>query len=275
LRIREAFKLRDRSVGSQLAIIRRGLDAGEAIDRHSLRPLAIDPLLRHLRLPTRLTPGRFSSELDAAATSLLADEPLDEAFLRLSSLPVKLPTPVNRLFWELSAEGRVAFVNNMTRRRLPPLAQLQLFGLLIQGSGIEQHSAAQALAHAAGPEAMAQWDLFEAFLRWSHNWLIVSESKERIDSPALIAASWIHASRLYEALAEKLAVQDLQAFCERDRPELAFWGFKPELACPSDVAHPSRATRSRILVLGFANLLGEVRPSEEVEAHLEEFADCA
>jgi len=96
-----------------------------------------------------------------------------------------------------------------------------------------------------------------------------------VDSPALIAASWIHASRLYEALAEKLAVQDLQAFCERDRPELAFWGFKPELACPSDVAHPSRATRSRILVLGFANLLGEVRPSEEVEAHLEEFADCA
>ena len=74
---------------------------------------------------------------------------------------------------------------------------------------------------------------------------------------------------MYEALAEKLAVQDVQAICERDRPELAFWGFEAELACPSDVAHPYRVTRSRLLVLGVANLLAEVRPSEEVRAQLE------
>jgi hypothetical protein len=62
---------------------------------------------------------------------------------------------------------------------------------------------------------------------------------------------------------------DAQAFCERDRPELAFWGFEAELACPSDVAHPYRVTRSRLLVLGVANLLAEARPPEEVRAQLE------
>ena len=106
-------------------------------------------------------------------------------------------------------------------------------------------------------------------IRWSHNWLIVSESEDWIDSPALIVASWIHASRVHEALAEKLAVQDAQAFCERDRPELAFWGFEAELARPSDVAHPYSVTRTRLLVLGVANLLAEVRLPEEVRVQLE------
>ena len=156
LRVREAFKLRDRSVAWQLTIIRRGIDAGEGIDRNTLRPLGIDSLLRHLRLPARLTPGSFSLELEAAATSLLADAPLDEAFLRFSCLPVRLPSPVHRHFRQLSAEGCVAFVNDMTRRRLSPLARLQLFGLLIGGSAIQQASGAQALALAAGPEAMVE-----------------------------------------------------------------------------------------------------------------------
>lgn len=221
--MREAFALRDQSVAWQLASIHNRVAAGVPIEVSGLQPAGIEPLLRHLRLPNRLRAGQLASLLKRSATELLAEMPLEEAFARLSCLPVTLPASFRKAFKKLPAEQRIRFIEDLRQRHPSPLSMLHLFGLLDTSLPDERHVAEEILTTLAHAGAVPEWNVYLRLLRWSYDWLVVTEAAAALGNPALIAASWVHASRLYSAVWGTNTPTVLENFLRVTPPRWPFW----------------------------------------------------
>lgn len=255
LRMRQALELRLGSCANQFRQIAEQLDGAKKFDITVAQPLGLKSLLRHLRLPLNFSDSDFRKHLEVAARILITEEGFQEAFERLSGLPVLLPEAIHEEFRSLPTSERNRLVELFDVRGCSPLLRFHGAELLLRGTPLEKERGLEALSFIASSASKPTWDLFNAVLNWAGAWLTSETEKIRPEPAPSLLAAWIHAARINQLLAGREGARELITLFRGH--ELSFTGkvFDRQLIWGSDAAHPRAFSRTRFLVVGLSHIL--------------------
>lgn len=233
------------------------LQPGASLAREDLAPPPIERLMGGWRLSTRPSEEPFSTQLDAAARTLLADIGLAGALARLSALPIALPAPVVTALEELAATERTALLRRHAAACQSPVARFHSVWLLLRFPDADD-VVEQARAHLVwlvnkGVEACRTLlGLVQAALDQFRR----QRSFSQLGAAQRLAAAWLHAhevdSRLRHAGAPEEWMGGLGRWAVHGTPE--------EWLCPDsdllgDVAWPQQFTPALVQLFGLAYAL--------------------
>lgn len=256
-RMATALNERDRSMSWRYGVLAGRIADHSSFNVKELIPPSEDALLRHLRISG--DGDNFSQLWDAAARDLIDHDGLDEAFLRLSGLPVALPTAFLASVDQLD---RDALREVLARwRNIPsPMSRFHLLHVAHYSRArlepSELGTFVDTLLDCFGPkgELNALLAILLAVHGWIHHWRIAgswSPSKH-------LALCWSHAHRVLIALCS--AGVDLAWIAEEfHRLIPAAWTdlFSAAWDYRDDIAHPHAAHSLRMLAHGLAYAIGD------------------
>jgi tetratricopeptide (TPR) repeat protein len=215
-------------------------------------PPTIDSLIRHLRLESRHEQP-FTSTWEAAGAVLSAEEPPEEAFLRLSGLPLPLPGAFAAAVQGLPPDEQRRLISAAMKRPASPLALAHGIHLLntLGRQHVEYARLARRLARAlvSKPVAQAARALELVLDRGAAAFESVTAGG---DHRELLAATWYHAHRILDSfLAAHGDLNWLVKYLEGAPTAAApTWLFGPRPAGWGDVAHPRYFSPERFLISG-------------------------
>jgi hypothetical protein len=268
LRMCAGLQLRASSFANQLDAIRNKLIREQKLDLVVARPIGQDSLLRHLRLPTVLTEVDIPTRLEKSAMTLLRDEGFEEAFDRVATLPLLMPTTLSDAFRELTVEERSRFRERFTNPACP-LLSFQAAGLLLNGDEADQQSAAKILVALAADDGRDVWHLFESILLWADSCLLSDSANIAACSKSRIAAAWIHASRIHQLIGTPDAPEELTALFKANVTPPAVAAFE-HVSLIDDATHPRNFSSVRLLLFGLSHYLPKVNMAELLNGELSE-----
>jgi hypothetical protein len=253
--MRQYFDLRDRSLVRRFEAMEQAFTKRERFGTAEVRPPSPAIILNHLRLSP--SADQWPTGLDAAAETLVAEEGLEEAFLRLSTLPVSLPQALISAFLRLEPTHRSVWVQAGVKTFRTPVMRLHLARLLLGGSADDANVAVDMLCEIAGDEGSEGFDAFAPIFSWTYRELI---ARDEADAPdfAILLSSWIYAARLHQFLAGRVDQGELiRAFAAGARPrprEL----MRPHHAIWLDAAGPQLVSHTTFAVHGIALCLRDI-----------------
>lgn len=228
-----------------------------------LLPQDLEGFLRYFRFEVPWIGGRpFHEVVKRSAEILVVEEGLREALSRLSCLPIFLPQTIITNFAELSIEKRKTFLEEFYNNWASPIAKLQLIKLAFHCSEDTEFLASfikkttDSLYDNA--EGLYCFKMFKAILLWVNNEFSYSAGSKEWPAEIKLSIIWAHASMLQNIFRISGAPQDEMAIIFETRDHLLgseildrnllFW---------SDVLHPLRVSRSKLIIHGLLKLLYE------------------
>ena len=139
--------------------------------------------------------------IDQAAETLTAEEGFQEAFHRLSGLPVMLPKSLLSAYGKLSQNERTRWQSAVAQLGCPITNFHFIRVLLTLPPAASDGVNAKDLTHRLfSGEAEKSYVAFNRILRWTVIQIQEARDAHRYNSAALLAISWSHASRIYNLL---------------------------------------------------------------------------
>ena len=248
-RVLAAIDLRSETAAAFYDGLRSYLREGKAISFRYLEPPSVQCLIQFLRLPAG---GLFSQRMAVAAVDLLADYGIDEAFLRLGSLPSRLPPPVMEAFSGLSGNEQLDTLRRWAEASPTPVHMIHLARLarhLEVGADLDSVRCSQtsALAAAATDNTLAT---FCALVRAFGGRSTELRGAHEVDSGDRIAACWLHACQIYREIRPVVDLADFRELAESHSGESISSIFAGDAAYRSDVACPQFVTSGALLTWG-------------------------
>jgi len=229
-------------------------------------------LLNHLRLPQEIKPGQFAIAIEAATKSLIDEEGFPEAFLRVASLPILVPSALWESYAKLSPIEQSTWREQASNGLVSPMSRLHVLGLILR-SGPECRPIVEGILDSLlGPEGEMEYSSFEKILRWTFLHLEQRHDTKNWSSFMLISASWLHATRLHTLLRKRSSREKVAEFFNEAAHPMPneLFGSRGELR--SDVAHPRQINRTTFLSRGIAAALTQARIRSTDIPRLEERA---
>jgi hypothetical protein len=275
-RIRQAISARAEAPALIYAELRAALGRGETGEKPFLPP-PLRRLLAHLRL-------RLSRDADAeaalgnAAVVLLRELGLEETICRLSSLPSALPEHVLAAFDALSTEEAEALLARIETRLQQPFARLLLARLSLRQArrcGAEPSKARGLVREVLDASSAPRFEAFLAIARWAVRRIAERDRASGATSGALLAATWLHASELFNALAAHEPRWEglRESFSDRSNPRTEFF-FAFDETLQSEAAHPRTLDRVTTIIHACAATVLAEDPSIAADFGIAAFAEA-
>jgi tetratricopeptide (TPR) repeat protein len=253
-RVLAAIDLRSETAAAFYDALRSHLGQGEGISFRHLEPPSIQSLIRFLRLPAG---GLFSQRMATAAVDLIADYGIDEAFLRLGSLPSPLPPPVVDAFAEMSGSEQLDSLGRWAEAFPTPVHRIHLARLAghletVADKDSVRGKQVSALVASATDDSLSTFaSLVRAFGGRSAQW----NGAREVGPAERIAAGWVHACQLFRVIAPVVDAADFRDLADSHSGESISAIFADEAAYRSDVACPQFVTPGALLTWGTAHAM--------------------
>lgn len=230
-----------------------------------LIPTSPEGLLSHFRLPAEKSSlDDFPGAWEQASRELIATEGLPDALDRITLFPIKTPKCLIDAIVDLPNNESHSLLLDWSKRCLSPLGKVHLADIAIRVGGI----AADFLALARGAvsalydeEAISQFNLLEAFLKFAHERFLQWRGAAGWSDATRLALIWAHSTRLQQifnslnADPKKLA-RILDSFTGGQSAAEVFYRDRTY----SDVLHYHRFDRNVFLTHGVSAVLGSHGP---------------
>jgi hypothetical protein len=265
-RIIKAFEMREKSVSYFYYKFRIKLHQSHQISIDNLMQISVEGLIRHVRLDVNIQNGAdFHLQLEKSAQTLISEEGIEEALLRLICLPVKMPSLVFDALNQLPFDQRITLIQKIDRRCASPICKLHLTAFLL--SFTQEDSKVDRLLEKLfddlyDEKAKEHFNLFSLLLQLVDNALSMRTNDiNNWSAPIRLAVSWMHASQLQNIIdIPELILSDFieilwnivqqQMNADRLNRTPAYW---------NDVLHPYRIDNTVLTIHGLVRLL-EDRP---------------
>lgn len=230
-------------------------------------PVEVSCLRRHLRLHPR--PG---SEVEptwaAAVETLLREAGLEEAIVRCSCVPARLPELIFEKLSSLAKPEITALLSRLSGRIQSPLQRLQLILITLKFGDDLPSRVAQAkrdLKRLLDPEAgIHAANALIALLKWSHLRLGWSPMAQEWSPETRFRVAWVHASRLHAAFAAGGAPhKELAEWFVTNSQGISAASLSPIKEFWWDAASPSGLTGGALVAFALADL-AEQLPAEVI-----------
>lgn len=232
---------------------------GKPIARREMLPPSAEALRRHFRFHAD-DARPLSDRLADSVVTLIADEGLDQAFERLSGLPVPLPPALLAVLQGLGPEEAAAALQRWKSLSLSPVAHCHLLRAAAHvratcGISIDTVAILDELVAAVQQDGTV--DAFLVLLQESAMWLRELPGWEAYPPAERLALTWAHASRIfhiYRSVGAKSAWITETFKGEHQGGELSFRA--PCWAWLDDVAAPEVLGRGQFVLRGLWYALG-------------------
>lgn len=202
----DRIKLFDSCRGNSIANLYRQLEVrlrdNQSVDESHLLPSSLEQIPRHLRLKSYAEAETPNLWLEAIER-LIADEGLEEATVRLSCLPVRLPDSIWTRLRAMEAGKRTTLIDGLIRNLISPVQVLHLFSLSV-GLGVlwsdERRVATTRIRALLSPESgRVVFEAFAAILKWVNLRVGWSEEAKSWSSEVRLRSIWVHATRIHQS----------------------------------------------------------------------------
>jgi hypothetical protein len=167
-----------------------------------LIPKSPDGLLSHFRLQGEdSTLADFPTAWNQASRELIATEGLHAALDRITLFPIKAPECLIKAIADLPNIERHALVEAWTKTCLSPLGKLHLADIAIRVGGVTEEFLAlarSAVLSLYDEEAINQFNLLEALLKFVHEQFIQWREGPGWSDGTRLALIWAHSTRLQQ-----------------------------------------------------------------------------
>ncbi|ONS84944.1 hypothetical protein A8E36_01830 [Burkholderia cenocepacia] len=214
------------------------LDEGHSIPLAQFAPGQPQQVFGHLRLESGCSP--FSERWSIAADALLTECGIEEAFLRLGSLPVPLPQVfVERFVTSAPEVQRSAYARFAELAARSPIHFLHAFALL---KAEDLPADVRALGSRMADDVLSRWNglagAMGSLLMWSETCAHDTQEWRRMTVEEQLVMTWYHAARLMCILNRNIDMQSqIRKHFAKARgsmsAEASFGGFTRSLDCAS------------------------------------------
>jgi hypothetical protein len=266
-RIIKAFEIREKSASYFYHSFGMKLHQSDHISIDNLMQISVEGLIRHVRLGVNIQNGEdFHLQLEKSAQTLISEEGIEEALLRLICLPVKMPSLFFDELDQVPFDQRITLIQKIDRRCASPICKLHLTAFLL--SFTQEDPKVDKLLEKLfddlyGEKAREHFNLFSLILQFVDNDL--SMRTNDIDNwsvPIRLAVSWMHASQLQNIIdIPELILSDFieilwnivrqQMNADRLNRTPEYW---------NDILHPHHIDNTVLTIHGLTRLL-EDRPT--------------
>lgn len=213
-----------------------------------MKPLRASIHSGFLRLPKRLKSGEFKRALEKAAIKLIAELGLLEAFTRLMTLPVEMPSAIREEFCRTRPSDRDEFLTAIIANMNTPLARIHTLRFLLLGGDGFRKQAAELAASLLNEEQVKETTAMIQVVSWV--WYQLGFSSEPpIEDENRLAVSWAHGSRLFAILRGISGPADVERFFA-NHVEIPPSEMLARTSGENDVSFPRRVVPSVLLVTG-------------------------
>lgn len=239
----------------------------QTLNVSEMLPGAVTCLRRHLRLDPK--PGSETEPTcTAAIETLLHEEGLEEAIVRRSCIPTRLPLPVFDRLGVLDKAGMATLLDRLSGRLQSPLQRLQLTLIALKFGDDLPSRVAQAkrdLARLLNPESgIYAANALVALFKWSHLRLGWSSLAQGWLPETRLRVAWVHAGRLHSAFAGGGAShKELAEWITANSQEVSAASISPTKELWWDAASPSGLTGGTLVAFALADLAAQL-PTEVV-----------
>ena len=232
-----------------------------------LMPPSAEGLLRYFRIDATIANGDdFHAQLSEGAQSLIADEGLEEALLRLTCLPVKLPPVLFDALGEMDHQDKQNLLRRLTKSCASPICKLHLVSLALScPSEVDTELTHRLLDDIYADSAVPHFNLLGVLLQLTDNAFSFRPDIKEWSIPLKLAMIWGHANKLQNLL--DIPEINTQEFTEN------LWQLVQSQVNPdrlnrisefwNDVLHPHHFDRVVVAVHGLAFLLQD-KPLEVI-----------
>lgn len=255
-RLSGASKAQDDSMAELYERFEARLGSGEEVRISQSQPPSVASLTRHLRL----LPGNdgFAARLDRAAVSLVEQEGLDEAFRRLSGIPVHVPEALLTALGALSRDEASATV--LRWAGMPsPIARLHVLRAAIHIRDLHGAVDIDPILDPllAESEEDGGVDAFLTVLEAAASWLTDWPGADGCPTADRLALAWTHAHRLFTAMISAgCSYADIaETFSKQGSSGITHY-LVSGWAHRDDAAHPLLVNRRRLLLRGLDYAFG-------------------
>jgi hypothetical protein len=174
--------------------------------RHAFRlsellPPSIESLHRHFRLSlSEKEKEHFRALIERSSESLLLEEGLESAAIRLFRFPVKTPKSIIEKLRRQPQEDRNAFIESLVRSEGSSLYKIHLLHLLctfLDESPEYLLKAKEIVKWLLGENGMEDFEAFMAILCWVENEFFKPGNQNGGSDVIHLGLSWAHAERIY------------------------------------------------------------------------------
>lgn len=261
-RVEEARSWRESSAAVHYADLHGQLSKRPQFQVTDLLPPSAEGLLRHFRLAPSAGSGEaFQEALAIAALSLIREEDLSTAIVRLAGLPVPLPAPLVEAIAELSPRDRHMLIKRLLRTAGSPVSKIHLVYLLLhfgQETPAFWRLARRVITGLLNAEGEQEFEAFLAILKWVNDEFNHRPDMRIWPSHIRLAMVWAHAHRLFSIFSSLGApVLRLRDTFNQMRQRIPFETFDRVPGYWFDVSHPRQVSRVPFLLGGLSYSLGE------------------
>lgn len=229
------------------------LSRGEKVHLSDMEPPPTLRLLQHLRIPPDISSEDVANAFSSAAEELTKELGFAAAFVRFSTLPVRLPNSIIAAFQNLTEDEKRAWATTALQEQTSFVSKLHILeALTIWGGEWAGGEAAKLLEWLASKDGEMAFDAFSKVLLWSLYQLEEQNEKATSNPGTLLAASWVHASRLYNTIhpfmPDRHIVGFFSRFCDPRMGEV----FSPKAELRGDIAYPRRLSYEAMVIHGLS-----------------------
>jgi hypothetical protein len=141
--------------------------------------------------------------IERSRSELLAELGIAESILRLSGLPILLPTEVQEAVKALSEEAWRPVFATLTRKMRSPLSRFHLSYLVASRYPNDKRYLDQGrvlMDNLFTEESRQQWRDFETLLNWTYQKLNTLSSYRSLAASKKLALTWVHTTRIHNVL---------------------------------------------------------------------------
>jgi len=261
-RMEELQRLRTDSAALRYTDLQSRIMQRAGIEMSELLPANVRSLLRHLRLNAETGCGNLplKQALELSGKVLISELGIIEAVVRLSGLPVALPSGVISELESLERSKRRSVLKSLIAQiGRSPLGVIHLSRLFMRFSSDSpsyRRFARAALKKFAASEDGTRAKAWLAILRFYSNEMPFSAEFQQASIEHRLCAVWLHSDRIFRTLAnagvDEVWISDHFKRSENRLPEEIVFA---DRAYSADIAHPRRVTWTGLLLAGIAYAL--------------------
>ena len=260
-RVAELAQLRNRSAQNLYIELTSKLRQHQQVAANDLFPASVDAVLRHLRLDDDKS-GVLEARLERAATTLIDEVGLEATVVRLTGLPIPLPSAVITAFDQLSPIGRRSLLKRLTREiGQSPLGSVHVARLFVHYARDNRsylryaHKSMRKQILRSESSHCAAW---LQVLRVCANEFSYAEAFRRLPVDIRLCIAWAHADRVFRILTNtgvdtSWTEKHFDSWSTRLPSELAF----ADDGYATDVASPRRVAPLHIVLAGCGYVFGD------------------